>query len=98
MRVRETGEEKRLGGKMSFILHILSFRYLWNIQLKLVLEQGCPTELSAVIEMLFTSVSNMIVQLRNGIFHFNLSIDLNNHMSLMNCTVAQCSFIEYWLS
>lgn len=55
MRVRETGEEKRLGGKMSFILHTLSFRYLWNIQLKLVLEQGCPTELSAVIEMLFTS-------------------------------------------
>lgn len=51
MRLRETGEKRRLGGKMSFILHTLSFRYLWNIQLKLVLEQGCPTELSAVIEM-----------------------------------------------
>lgn len=39
---------------MGFILHILSFRYLWNIQLKLVFEQGYPTEHSAMIEMLFT--------------------------------------------
>lgn len=48
---RDWGEEAWREDELH--LQILSLRYLWNIQLKLVLEQGCPTEHSAMMEILF---------------------------------------------